>query len=238
MAAGKSAVQAAESELVESKAKRQRDSVMFDYARITAPFKGVVTQRYANLGTLMQAGTNSSTQAMPLVRLSQDDKFRLVIPVPESYVKYIRVNDLVQVRVSSLDKIFPGKVTRFSLDVTADTRTMHTEVDVPNPSHILIPGLYAEASLTLQRKDDALVVPLQAVSQTNEQATVLLVNHNDTLQERKITLGLQTATDAEVVDGLKEGDRLVVSDRSGLKSGMRVKPQLIDIVQYQSEANR
>ena len=84
---------------------------------------GVVTQRYANLGTLMQAGTNSSTQAMPLVRLSQDDMFRLVIPVPESYVKYIRVNDPVQVRVPSLDKVVPGKVTRFSVDV--DCRYPH-----------------------------------------------------------------------------------------------------------------
>ena len=102
MEAGKSALQAAESDLVEVTAKRQRDKVIFEYARITAPFTGVVTQRYANLGTLMQAGTNSSTQAMPLVRLSQDDLFRLVIPVPESYVKYIHVNDPVQVRVPSL----------------------------------------------------------------------------------------------------------------------------------------
>ena len=202
--------------------------MIFDYARITAPFTGVVTQRYANLGTLMQAGTNSSTQAMPLVRLSQDDIFRLVIPVPESYVKYIRVNDPVQVRVPSLDKVFPGKVTRFSLDVTADTRTMHTEVDVPNPSHVLIPGLYAEASLTLQRKNSALALPLQAVSQTNDQGTVLLVDPNNTLQERKIALGLQTATDVEVLSGLNEGDRVVVSDRSGLKSGMHVKPQVVD----------
>ena len=92
----------------------------------------------------MQSGTNSSTQALPLVRLSQDDMFRLVIPVPESYVKFVRVNDPVQVRVSSLDKVLPGKVTRLSLDVTADTRTMLTEVDVPNTSHVLIPGLYAE----------------------------------------------------------------------------------------------
>ena len=177
--AGKSSLETAASELEEAKAKRQRDGVIFEYARITAPFAGVVTQRYANLGTLMQAGTNSSTQAMPLVRLSQDDKFRLVIPVPESYVKYIRINDPVQVRVSSLDKVFPGKVTRFSLDVAADTRTMHTEVDVPNKPHVLIPGLYAEASLTLERKNSALVLPLQAVSQTNDQATVLLVDHNN-----------------------------------------------------------
>lgn len=233
--AGRSTLQSVMGELEEAKAKLQHDRAIFDYARITAPFAGVVTQRYANLGTLMQSGTNSSTQAMPLVRLSQDDKFRLVIPVPESYVKYIRVNDPVQVRVSSLDKVFPGKVTRFSLDVTADTRTMHTEVDVANTSHVLIPGLYAEASLTLQRKGAALVLPLQAISQTHDQATVFLVDRNNTLQERKIALGLQTATDAEVLSGLNEGDRVVVSDRSGLKSGMHVNPQFVDVIQYQSE---
>ena len=108
--------------------------MLFDYARITAPFAGVVTQRYANLGTLMQAGTSSSTQAMPLVRLSQDDLFRLVIPVPESYVRYIHIGDPVDVRIPALNKTFPGKVARFSVDVKADTRTMHTEVDVPNPN--------------------------------------------------------------------------------------------------------
>jgi multidrug resistance efflux pump len=81
-------------------------------------------------GTLMQAGTNSSTQAMPLVKLSQDDLFRLVIPVPESDVPYIHVGDPVNVRIPALNRTFPGKVARFSVDVKADTRTMHTEVDV------------------------------------------------------------------------------------------------------------
>jgi RND family efflux transporter MFP subunit len=222
--AGKSAYETAKSQLDEAKAKLERDKVLFNYARITAPFAGIVTQRYANLGTLMQAGTNSSTQVLPLVRLSQDDLFRLVIPVPESYVKYIHIGDPVQVRVSSLDKVVPGKVARFSVDVNADTRTMHTEVDVLNPSHVLMPGLYAEATLTLERKNSALVVPLQSVDQSGEQATILLVDPNDTLQERKIGLGLQTATDAEVLSGLNEGDRVVVSDRSGLKAGLHVKP--------------
>ena len=77
---------------------------LFDYSKITAPFSGVVTERYANLGTLVQAGTSSSTQAMPIVRLSQDDLFRLVIPVPESYVRYIRVGDPVNVHVPSLNR--------------------------------------------------------------------------------------------------------------------------------------
>ena len=231
---GKSAYETAKSQLDEAKAKLDRDKVMFDYARITAPFAGIVTQRYANLGTLMQAGTSSSTQAMPLVRLSQDDLFRLVIPVPESYVKYIRVNDPVEVHVPSLDKVVPGKVARFSVDVTADTRTMHTEVDVLNPSHSLMPGLYAEATLTLERKNSALVLPLQAVNQAGDQATIFLVDPNNTLQERKIVLGLQTATDAEVLSGLNEGDRVVVSDRSALKAGMHVKPQAVEVLQYQT----
>jgi RND family efflux transporter MFP subunit len=232
--AGKSAYETAKSQLDEAKAKLDRDKVLFNYARITAPFAGVVTQRYANLGTLMQAGTSSSTQVLPLVRLSQDDLFRLVIPVPESYVKYIHLGDPVRVNVASLGKLVPGKVARFSVDVTADTRTMHTEVDVLNPSHSLMPGLYAEATLTLERRNSALVVPLQAVSQGSDQATIFLVDPNNTLQERKIVLGLQTATDAEVLSGLNEGDRVVVSDRGALKAGMRVKPQEVEVLQYQT----
>jgi RND family efflux transporter MFP subunit len=232
--AGKSAYETAKSQLDEAKAKQQRNKILFDYARITAPFSGVVTQRYANLGTLMQAGTSSSTQVLPLVRLSQDDLFRLVIPVPESYVKYIRNGDPVEVRVPSEGKTVIGKVARFSVDVTADTRTMHTEVDVPNPSHMLMPGLYAEATLTLERKDSALVLPLQAVNQTNDEAAILLVDPNNTLRERKITLGIETATDAEVLSGLNEGDRVVVSDRSGLKTGLHVKPEEVEVLQYQT----
>jgi len=233
--ASKSALLTAQSQLDVARAKEQHDRVLFDYAQIKAPFAGVITQRYANLGTLMQAGTNSSTQAMPLVRLSQDDLFRLVIPVPESYVKYIRVGDPVQVRVPSLDKVLPGKVTRFSVDVKADTRTMHTEVDVANPSRVLITGLYAEATLMLDRKNDALVVPLQAVSQDGDRAIAFIVDADNRLEERKLTLGLQTANDAEILNGLHEGDRVVASDRSGLKAGMRVKPQLTEILQYQGD---
>jgi RND family efflux transporter MFP subunit len=232
---GKSAVATASGNLDMAKAKEQRDRIMFEYAQIKAPFAGVITQRYANLGTLMQAGTSSSTQAMALVRLSEDDKFRLVIPVPESYVKYIRLNDSVKVSVPSLGQVFPGKVARFSDDVNKDTRTMHTEVDVPNTSRTLMQGLYAEATVTLDRRNDALVVPLQAVSQSGQESTILLVDANDIIQKRKIQLGMQTATDAEVLSGLNEGDRVVVSDRSALKAGTRVKPQTVDILQYQGD---
>ncbi|HTQ53635.1 MAG TPA: efflux RND transporter periplasmic adaptor subunit [Bryobacteraceae bacterium] len=231
--AAKSNLEVAQSQLQAAQAKKEHDTVLFAYSKITAPFTGVVTQRYANLGTLLQAGTNSSTQAMPLVRVSQDDLFRLVIPVPESYVRYIRVGDSVMVNVPSLNRAFPGKVTRFSVDVKEDTRTMHTEVDVLNPEHVLLPGLYAEATITIQRRPDAVAVPLQAISHEGNQASVYIVDPQDRIEERKVVLGVQTSTDAEALSGLHEGDRVVVSDRSGLKVGEQVHPQIVDLIQYQ-----
>ena len=232
--AGRAALQAVQSHLAAARAKLTHDQTLYDYSKITAPFSGVVTQRYANLGTLMQAGTGSSTQALPLVRLSEDDLFRLVIPVPEAYVRYIRIGDPVTVNVPSLDRTFPGRVTRFSVDVREDTRTMHTEVDVPNPQHVLMPGLYADAILSLERRQDALVVPVQALNhEANNQTTVFLVNDRGELEDRPVQLGLTTANDAEVVSGLREGDKVVVSDRSALKSGQKVQAQLVQTMQYQ-----
>jgi len=233
--ATKSSLQGAQSQLQAAQAKKEHDRVLFNYSKITAPFTGVVTQRYANLGTLLQAGTSSSTQAMPLVRISQDDLFRLVIPVPESYVRYIHVGDPVKVIVPSLSRSFPGKVTRFSVDVKEDTRTMHTEVDVPNLDHVLMPGLYAEAALSLERKLDALFVPLQAVNHEGEQTTAYVVNQQNKIEDRKLVLGLQTANEAGVLSGLNEGDQVVVSDRSGLKPGQNVHPQMVEMLQYQGE---
>jgi RND family efflux transporter MFP subunit len=233
--AGKASLEAAQSQLAAAKAKLAHDQTLFDYSRITAPFSGVVTERYANLGTLVQAGTNSSTQAMPIVRLSQDDLFRLVIPIPESYVRYIRIGDPVNVHVPSLNRIFPGKVARFSVDVQSDTRTMHTEVDVPNPQRILMPGLYAEAEVGLDQKDDVATVPVQAISHHGDKTTVFVVNHGGELEERTVQVGLQTATDAEILSGLNEGEQVVVSDSSGLKPGQKVRPQAMAVMQYQEQ---
>jgi RND family efflux transporter MFP subunit len=223
-------LEAAHSTLQVAQASRERDRVLYGYSRITAPFAGVVTERFANLGTLVQAGTASSTQAMPVVRLSQDDLFRLVIPVPESYVRYIHVGDHVTVRVPALERTFPGMITRFSADVKADTRTMHTEVEVRNPDRVLIPGVYAEATLVLDRKEHALAVPLQAVTHEGEQTTVDVVGADHRVVDRPVSLGIQTATDAEVLSGLRAGDLVVVSDRGGLKAGEIVRTQVVELV--------
>ena len=230
--AGQAALEAAQSQLSVAKAKLAHDQSLFDYSRITAPFTGVVTQRYANLGTLVQAGTNSSTQAIPIVKLSQDDLFRLVIPVPEAYVQYIRVGDAVDVHVPSLNRTFPGKVARFSVDVQSDTRTMHTEVDVPNPHGLLLPGLYADANLQLDEKQNIPSVPVQALSHEGEKTTVFVVNSDGVLDERTVQVGIQTSSDAEIVSGINEGEEVVVSDLSGLKAGEKVRAQTVAVPEY------
>jgi Cu(I)/Ag(I) efflux system membrane fusion protein len=134
-----------------------------------------------------------------------------------------------------LNRTFPGKVARFSVDVRSDTRTMHTEVDVPNPGRVLMPGLYAEAEVGLDQKDDVASVPVQAISHHGDKATVFVVNHGGEVEERTVQMGLQTATDAEILSGLNEGEQVVVSDSSGLKPGQKVHPQAMAVMQYQEQ---
>ena len=233
--AGQAALEAAQGKLAASQSKLAHDQALFAYARITAPFTGVVTERYANYGTLMQAGIGSSTQALPLVRLSEDDLFRLVIPVPESDVRYIHVGDPVEVRVPSLNRVVPGKVARFSVDVREDTRTMHTEVDVLNPDRTLIPGVYGEATLTLEKKSDVLALLLQAVTVVGSQGSVNIVNGADEIEIRQVKLGMRTPTEVEIESGVQEGDQVVTSDRSQLKVGQKVQPQVVEGVQSQEQ---
>jgi RND family efflux transporter MFP subunit len=233
--AGQATLQAARSSWNVAKAKRVHDQALYDYSKITAPFSGVVTERYANLGALVQAGTTSTTSAMPIVKLSEDNLFRLVIPVPESYVRYIRIGAPVDVRVPSLNRTFPGKVARFSVDVKESTRTMHTEVDVPNPQRVLVPGIYAEAELVLEQKADVPTIPLQAVNHEGEKLTAYVVNQGGRIEDRPLTLGLQNASEAEVLAGVAAGEQVVVSDRSGLKPGEAVHPQPVQLMSYHEQ---
>ena len=147
----RAALAAAEQQLAVSKATANKTHTLLEYARITAPFAGVITHRYADTGAMIQAGTSSQTQTMPVVQLSENDRLRLIIQVPESAVSHIRVGEPVDVRVESLGRTFPGVIARFAGKVNAETRTMETEVDVQNANLTLVPGMYAYASIALER---------------------------------------------------------------------------------------
>ena len=133
--AAKDALAGSEQELAASKAALEKDRALFAYSRITAPFDGVVTEIDAYTGALLPAGTSSNKGDQALCHLSQNNLLRLVIPVPERAVADLHVGETVTVRVSSINKTFEGKVVRFSDQIDPQTRTMHTEVDVPNPTY-------------------------------------------------------------------------------------------------------
>jgi RND family efflux transporter MFP subunit len=146
-------------------------------------------------------------------------------------VPTIHIGQQVEVRVPTLKRSFPGLVARFSDKLAMDTRTMDTEVDVPNPSLVLIPGMYAEVNLTLDRRDHVLAIPVQAVdvAEGGAEGDVMVVTPNNRVETRKIALGLETANLVEVRSGLNEGDLVVMSGRSGLAPGQEVKPKLTSL---------
>lgn len=222
IAAARSALAAAQQQVHVSDAELARVNTMFTYTKVTAPFAGVVTKRFADTGSMIQAGTASNTQAMPVVQLAENTRLRLVLPVPESAVATIHAGQQVEVRVPTLKRTFRGKVSRFADSLALDTRTMHTEVDVPNPDWLLIPGMYAEVNLGLDRREHVLTVPIIAVHEGN----VYVVTPENRVEVRKIETGLETADKAEVRSGLKEGDLVVVGSVSGLQSGATVRPKL------------
>ena len=228
IAAAKSAIAAAEQQVQVSRADQDKVKTLNAYSRITAPFAGVVTKRYADTGAMIQAGTASQSQAMPVVRISENDVLRLVLPAPESVVPRIHIGSAVEVRVPTLNRTFQGKVARFSGEVQSSTRTMETEVDVPNPTLVLMPGMYAEALLTLERRRDALAVPVQAIATQDNKATVLLVNGAGVIEARSVTVGLETPSKVEILAGLRQNDLVVIGSRSRLRVGQRVQPKVME----------
>ena len=228
VSAAKDAVAAAEEELAAAKATLQKDEALFAYSRIVAPFNGVVTELYAYTGALLPAGTSTSENALALCHLSQNDLLRLVIPVPETVVPDVRVGEPVQVRVTALNKAFRGQVTRFSDQIDLETRTMHTEVQVPNPNYELVPGMYAYVKLPTARGVNVLVVPVQAVRQSGEGAgTVLVVNAQHAIESRPVKLGMETANDVETVSGVQENELVIFGEQNQFRPGEIVKPKIV-----------
>jgi RND family efflux transporter MFP subunit len=215
-------------EVAEANAKQY--AALSEYTRIVAPFAGVVTIRYADTGSLIAAGTANSTQSAPVVRIAQISVLRLVLPIPESIAGEIRMNDPVKVHVQALNADYVGKVSRFADSLDPQTRTMETEIDFQNSDGRLLPGMYVQAIVISPDQRDMLTVPLEAVELGADasQGSVLVVNAQNVLEERKVQLGLQGNRNVEVRGGLTEGERVVVGSRNEFRAGMKVIPKEID----------
>jgi RND family efflux transporter MFP subunit len=225
-----------QSQLLSARADLDRLSALEAYSQITAPFAGVVSKRYADTGALIQAGTSSSTQALPVVQLAEWSELRLVVPVPESAVPQIHLGSVVQVRVGALNRTFEGRVARFADALDSQTRTMETEIDVENRDGTLVGGMYAETNLILRERKGVLTVPIPAVQREESGATVLMVDREGRVQERPVKLGAEGNDLVEILSGLSEGDQVVIGNRSELRPGEKVNPKPVEEKTVNTEA--
>jgi RND family efflux transporter MFP subunit len=227
LASARSKLRVEENKTRVAQAEEARARTLEKYVTIAAPFEGVVTKRYANRGAMIQAGISSQSQAMPLIRLSQLSTLRLTLPVPESLVPGVRSGQPVEVRVKSLGRSFEGRVARFAEKLDPGTRTMSTEVDVPNPSGVILPGMYAEVALQVERHDRVLALPLEAIERSGGSTRVYLVD-SGAIRIVPVQLGLEDARSVEIASGVKEGDVVVAGRRTGLNAGDKVAPKLVE----------
>ena len=119
-------------------------------------------------------------------------------------------------------KTFTGKITRFTDRVSEDTRTMITEMEVDNPKLELVPGMYASVVLKVEQHPQALAVPIEAISE-GKSPTLYLVNAHHEIEERAISLGLETPTKYEVLSGLQEGELVMIGGRTAVHAGEKVE---------------
>ena len=234
----KSTLEATEGQLAVSNADNQRVQSLEDYSIVTAPFTGVVTMRYADVGSLIQAGTASATQSEPVVRVAQSDLLRLRMPVPEEDVPYIHIGSEMQIRVKATGKTFACKVIRFTRELNTSTRTMLVEVDVPNPDLSLTSGMYAETTIVLQHKSNVLIIPAGAVERQGGSSYVLVVDRQNKVVKVPVVVGIQGTDRVEISKGLSENQQVIASGQSNYEVGQIVQPKPFTIAMPDQEEDQ
>lgn len=222
IAAAQAHIVASSQQVEAAKAAEARTRSMLEYTRVVAPFAGMVVKRYADPGALIQAGVSSNTQTLPLVRLADTGRLRLAANVPENIAGTLRPGATVEVRVPAMKLTFRATLSRFTGNVQQNSRTTEVEIDVPNPSRAILPGMVADVILPVQGKEEALTVPVQAISNLGGNRSVLVVSGNGTIEERQLKTGIEEASDVEVISGLTGDERIITSSRTLLRPGMKV----------------
>jgi RND family efflux transporter MFP subunit len=203
----------------------ERIKTLVAYTQIVAPFDGVVARRLVNRGDLVQAATAARTtpSAGSLFMVQRIDTIRVFCDVPENDVPHVQIGDPAIVKPIGFDgQAFPGKVTRFSWRLDPDTRNMRTEIDLSNPEERLYPGMYAEVSLEMDRRPDALTVPAGAVGSDGDGNFVYSIL-SDRITRVAIRVGPSDNGRTEVTAGLSEETPVVASIKAAPPPGKAVQ---------------
>lgn len=206
-----------------AKANLEGTETLLNYARITAPFSGVITRRFVDPGAFIPAATTGSTpQSAAIVTLTDFGRVRVQVAVPELEAARVAVGEAASLSVEGLPgRVFEGKVTRYAYALDEATKTMLAEIELPNPSLELRPGMYAVVRIGIERKEDALLVPADALVTEKAGASVFVVSR-DVLKKTRVEPGFNDGERVEITKGLDAGQPVVLVGSQALKDGQAV----------------
>ena len=215
-----SALAAREADVKAAEAAVARLEKLSSFKEVRAPFAGTITRRHVDTGALIRAGGNASA----LFDLAQTDTLRVQVNVPQAYLRDIAIGSTVSIAVAEYPgRAFPGKVLRTSGAFDATTRTMLTEIEVPNRNGELFPGIHVDVQLTLAQANPPIVVPARAVIIRGEGLQVAEVDDANAIRLQKVQAGRDLGRTVEIVSGLSDGARIVTNPTDTLVEGMPVR---------------
>ncbi len=217
-----SALAAREADVKAAEATVSRLQKLIAFKEVRAPFAGTIVQRFVDTGALIRAG--ASGNASPLFQLAQTETLRVQVNVPQSYLRDVSTGAPVHVRVAEYpDRVFEGKVLRTSGAFDPTTRTLLTEIEVPNRDGALFPGIHVDVQLSLSQASPPLVIPATSVISRKDGLQVAVVDGTDSVRLQKVQVGRDLGRAVEIVSGLTEGERIVTNPMDTLTDGTQVK---------------
>jgi membrane fusion protein (multidrug efflux system) len=207
-----------------ARANLERIQTLISFARITAPFSGIITRRFVDPGAFIPAATSgSAAQNAAVVTLTDFSTVRLQVSVPESEAPLVVKGLPVRFRVEGLgDRRFEGRISRLAYALDDGTRTMTVEAEVPNPRLELRPGMYANVQLALQRHDNVMLIPAAALVMEKANAFTYTAN-GASAKKRPLKIGFNDGAFVEVIEGIAATDQVILAGKTAMSDGMAIQ---------------
>ena len=200
----------------------ERLETLMEYAKIKSPYNGVVTERYVDPGAMIQQGTSSAGGVSPVVKVVNMAKVRIYVYVPEPDVPFVDRGDPVRLVLDAYPgREFPARITRFAGALDPQTRTMKTEMDLANPGYLLRPGMYGNATLELDREEDALFLPAESVRQNADGNRFVFTVTEGRIRKVAVETGLDDGRLTQI-RGLGGNETCVLTSTGNLQEGLAV----------------
>jgi RND family efflux transporter MFP subunit len=210
----------AQANLAAAEANVHRLEQMESFKHIYAPFSGVITKRNVDIGALINAGNTGPNQQ--LFNIARTDPIRVYVSVPEVYADSVRPGVKANIQLASVTgRTFSGNVVRNAEAIDPSTRTLLTEIDVPNPKGELLPGAYAQVHFALKVQVPRLTIPVNAML-TRAEGTLAAVVAGDKVQLKPIVIGRDYGREVEVLSGIQQSDLIILNPSDSLESGQQV----------------